>query len=55
MVDSEHWQAIEPVKHKVTYKLVFLQLFNSTKFNAVGTLDSQLCFLIDEIINLLDA
>lgn len=45
MVDVEHWQVIEPVKHKIPYSLIFLYFSNSTKFNAFGILDSQLCFL----------
>lgn len=55
MLEAEHCQVLEPVKHQVPYSLVFLWLSNSTKFNAFGTWDSQLCFLIDEIINLSDA
>lgn len=45
MVEAEHWQVIEPVKHKVLDSLFFLYFSNSAKFNAFEILDSQLYFL----------
>ena len=45
MVEAEQWQVIEPVKHKVSYSLIFLYLSNCTKLKAFGILDSQLAVL----------